>query len=366
MGPLSIPVQEAGQKALSLRAYPGQITPNDFFAPAERTRELCGRLVNADPEKIAFVTTTAAGCAIIANNMQPRSGQNVVMLADQFPSNVYAWRNWQAQGVQMRHVSAPQASLVASGSTASRAAQWNKAILAAIDADTALVAVEQAHWTDGTLFDLEAIGKRCREVGAVYVIDATQTVGAMPLNVQAIQPDALIVHSYKAMLSNYGLGFVVLSDRFADGAPIDESWLMRANSEDFSRLLDYQDGYAAGMRRFDTSLRANPSLIGMLQASCELLLQWQPARTREYLLGIERDFVGRMRAAGYQIADESERAANVFGIELPQGQDSRQIAADLAQRNIFVSVRGSAVRVSPHVYNDENDLATLADALLGT
>jgi len=364
MGPLARPVQKAGEDAIALRAYPAQISPDDFFTPADKVRKLCGQLVNADSEAIALVTTTATGCSIVANNIQPKSGQNVVMLDDQFPSNVYAWRNWRDQGVQMRHISAPKVDLVGSGATASRAAQWSAAILAAIDEDTALVALEQAHWTDGTLFDLEAIGKRCREVGAVYLIDATQTVGAMPFDFQAIKPDALIVHSYKAMLSNYGLGFVVLSDRFADGNPVDASWLTRANSEDFSRLLDYQDGYAPGMRRYDTSLRANPSLVGMLQASCELLLQWQPNRIREYLLDIERGFVDQMRASGYKIANEEDRAANIFGIELPDGLDSRQIAADLAARNIFVSVRGSAIRVSPHVYNDEKDLKLLASALL--
>ena len=188
----------------------------------------------------------------------------------------------------------------------------------------------------------------------------------MPLDVGAIKPDALIVHSYKSMLSNYGLGFVVLSDRFADGNPVDASWLNRNNSEDFSRLLDYQDGYAPGMRRYDTSSRANPSLVGMLHASCELLLQWQPTRIREYLLRIERDFVEQMRASGFQIANEEDRAANIFGIELPTGLDSREIAADLAARNIFVSVRGSAVRVSPHVYNDKDDLKRLASALSGS
>ena len=363
MGPLPRLVEQAGVAALTARASPIGLTPKDFFEPAERTRRLCARLVNADPERVAFVPTAAYAMAIVAKNLRPRSGQNVVMLGDMFPSNVYAWRNWRADNVEMRTVLAPAAPWSSQSIGASRAALWNDSIVRAIDADTALVAVEPAHWTDGTLFDLERIGGRCREVGAAFVVDATQTVGAMPFDVQRVQPDALVVHSYKSMLSNYGLGFAVFSDRFLDASPLEESWLMRSGSENFARLVDYEDRYAQGMRRFDTSLRANPTLIAMLEAACRLLIDWQPGRVRDYLLQIERRSVERMRSLGFEVADEAERCANLFGVKLPAGMDPEACRQHLARLQIHVAVRGNAVRVSPHVYNDEHDLAQLADAL---
>ena len=363
MGPLPRLVEQAGVAALTARASPIGLTPNDFFEPAERTRGLCARLVNADPERVAFVPTAAYAMAIVAKNLRPRSGQNVVMLGDMFPSNVYAWRNWRADNVEMRTVLAPAAPWSSQSIGASRAALWNDSIVRAIDADTALVAVEPAHWTDGTLFDLERIGGRCREVGAAFVVDATQTVGAMPFDVQRVQPDALVVHGYKSMLSNYGLGFAVFSDRFLDASPLEESWLMRSGSENFARLVDYEDCYAPGMRRFDTSLRANPILIAMLEAACRLLIEWQPGRVRDYLLKIERQSVDRMRSLGFEVADEAERCANLFGVKLPAGMDAEVCRQHLARLQIHVAVRGSAVRVSPHVYNDERDLEQLADAL---
>lgn len=363
MGPLARPVQDAGAQALARRAVPFGITAADFFVPADRVRALCAQLINADAEQLAFVTTAAAGTAIVAKNVVPRAGQNVVMLGDMFPSNVYPWRNWRAQQVEMRMVAAPDAPWTAPSAADTRAARWNDAVLQAIDTNTVLVAVEPAHWTDGTLFDLERIGARCRQVGAVFVIDATQTAGAMPLDVQRIRPDALVVHCYKSMLCNYGLGFMVLGERFTDASPLDESWLMRAGSDNFASLVDYQDSYASGMRRFDTSLRANPTLIGMLEASCRLLLEWQPARIRDYLLTIERRPVERLRALGFEVADEAHRCANLFGIKLPAGLAPETCRQHLAQQQIHVSVRGTAVRVSPHVYNDEADLDRLVDAL---
>ncbi len=364
MGPLPIAVQQAGAAALAFRAAPWTLTADDFFAPAERTRSLCAQLVQADPEQLAFITTVAAGMAIVAQNLHPKPGQNVVLLGEQFPSNVYPWRAWRDKGVSLRMVAAPRAPSCDSAELRQRALGWRAALLQAIDADTALVAVEQAHWTDGTLFDLEAVAQRCRAVGAALVIDGTQTVGAMPLDVSRIQPDALVVHSYKAGLSNYGLGFAVLGPRFAQGRPLDESWLMREGSENFARLVDYQDRYAAGMRRYDTSLRANPGLIGMLEAACTLLLQWDPAATRDHLLAITRPAVQRLREAGFGIADEALRAANIFGIALPAGLEPEAVRQALAARRIHVSVRGNSVRVSPHRHNDEADLMRLADALL--
>ncbi len=364
MGPIPVPAQRAAEAALARRAFPLAITPDDFFAPAERTRALLAGLVRTDPERVAFVTTAAQGFAIVANNLAPRAGANVVLLGDQFPSNVYPWREWRDQGVTLRTVSAPDGPWRASPGHASRATRWNEALLGAVDADTMLVALEQAHWTDGTLFDLAAIGARCKEVGAAFVIDATQTAGAMPLDFDTLGLDALVVHCYKSMLSQYGLGFVALGDRFADGRPVDQSWLMRMGSEDFSGLLDYQDRYAPGMRRYDTSLRANPVLIATLEASAGLLAEWQPARIRDYLLEIARPSVARLVDAGFEIADEADRAANIFGIGLPAGMTARETRAALAERNIHVSVRGSAVRVAPHVYSSPEDFEALAGALL--
>ncbi|MFO1270759.1 MAG: aminotransferase class V-fold PLP-dependent enzyme [Rubrivivax sp.] len=364
MGAMPRAVLEAGHRAVDLRALPAAITPADFFAPAERVRGLCAALVRSDPERVALVTTVAAGMAVVAANLSPRAGQNVVMLGDQFPSNVYPWRRWREQGVAMRSVAAPAGDARDPAGWRRRCEAWHDALEAAIDRDTVLVALEPAHWTDGTRFDLDRLARRARAVGAAFVVDATQVAGVMPLDAGALRPDALVVHGYKSMLANYGLGFAVFGERFADGLPSDESWLMRRGSEDFARLVDYQEDYAPGMRRYDTSTRSNPILIGMLEAACRLLLEWQPARIEDYLRRVARPAVELLRALGFGVADEDLRAANLFGIALPPGLAPEAVRQALAARRIHVSVRGSAVRVSPHVCNDEADLLRLAEALV--
>jgi selenocysteine lyase/cysteine desulfurase len=359
MGPLAIPVQQAGEQALKWRAFPVTVTPTDFFSHADKVRSLCAKLVNADPQSVALIPNAAAGINIAAHNIQLKAGQNIVLLGEQFPSNVYPWFNFRDQGIEVKFAQPP-----ALPPGPGRCALWNQTLLDCINANTAVVSVEQAHWTDGTLFDLVQLRQACDKVGALLIIDATQTVGAHPFDCALIKPDLLVVHSYKSMLSNYGLGFAVVGSRLINGKPQEESWLMRKGAEDFSKLIDYQDDYAAGARRFDTSLRANPVLISMLKTSCELLLQWQAQRIREYLLRIETPVVSKLRAAGFTIADDNDRAANIFGIGLRKGMTTDAVRTHLAAHKIIVSVRGSSLRVSPHVYNTEADLQRLADALL--
>ena len=299
MGPLPILVERAGIDAIAARSNPMGMSARDFFEPAERVRLLCAQLVNADPERISFVPT---GLLRDCNRCEESA-------AAKRAKRRHAGRTLSEQCLRVAQTGEPMGSncepcrrQMPPGSTASsgksRAALWNEALIRAIDKQTLLVAVEPAHWTDGTLFDLERIGQRTREVGAALVVDATQVAGAMPIDAQRIQADALVVHSYKSMLSNYGLGFTVFGDRFLDASPIEESWLMRAGSDNFARLVDYEDDYAAGMRRFDSSLRANPMLIAMLEAACRLLIEWQPARVRDYLLKIERKVSGANSFAG--------------------------------------------------------------------
>jgi selenocysteine lyase/cysteine desulfurase len=368
MGPLPIATLEAGQSALEMRACPTTIQPQDFFVHADRVRERCAKLVNTSSDSIAFISTAAYGIATVAKNISFSAGQNIVILAEQFPSNVYTWRNLQTLGVQIRTVARPvntekSVNKEKSDQGNSESQNWSDAVIAAIDGNTALVAVETAHWTDGTLFDIARIGAAAHGVGAWMLVDGTQTVGAQPFDFSNANTDALIVHSYKSMLCNYGLGFAAFSQRMRDASPLEESWLLRKGSEDFSRLVDYQDEYAPGMRRFDTSTRANPSLILMLDQSTRLLGEWQPTRIREYTLSIARKFVASAQHHGYSIEEESNRAGNIFGIRPPNGTDLNAIRVKLAEQKIYVSVRGSAIRISPHVYNHEGDFARLAEVL---
>jgi selenocysteine lyase/cysteine desulfurase len=358
LSPLAKPVEAAGVAALELRRNPTNIRAEHFFIDSDRARGLFARLVNApDPSRVAIVPSVSYGMAIVARNLALRAGQNVVVAHAQFPSNVYGWRRLCAEtGAELRAVQPPSAS-------AGRGEGWNARLMEAIDADTTLVALGNVHWADGTRFDLERIGARAREVGALLVIDGTQSIGAMPFDLQRIQPDALVCAAYKHMMGPYGLGLAWLGPRFDGGRPLEETWLGRRGSEDFSGLVDYVDDYQPGALRYDMGERSSFTLMPMLIAAIELLLEWTPSAVQAYCRGLLADAVDEARALGYVVEDEAWRGWHMFGLRLPERVDAARLQALLRERRVTVSVRGDAVRVSPNVYSEPADVAALMDAL---
>ncbi len=356
IGPLPRRVEDAGVAELRRKACPTSITARDFFEPAEQARRLCAQLVGADAEHIALVPSVAYAVAGVAAQVTPRRGGNVVLPQAQFPSTVHAWTRWREHGVEVRFVPPPP-------DAEPRAAGWSRRLAEAIDPDTLVVAVDTVHWTDGTRFDLATIGARAREVGAVFIVDATQSAGADPVDAAAIGADLLVAHGYKAMLAGHGLGFACYSERMLGLRPLEDNWLMRRGAEDFARLVDYRDDYAAGARRFDGGSRASPVLPRMLAEAVRMLLDWDPAAIQRHCARISRGLQEDARALGLSLAPAGERAANIFGLRLPAGVDAEHLRSTLAQARVHVSIRGDAIRISPHVYNDEADLAALSAAL---
>ncbi len=358
MSPISVAVETAGMTGVARKRVPSRIAASDFFNESDRARGLFARLVNApDPSRVAIVPSASYGLAIAARNLPVAAGQHIVVTHEQFPANVHAWRRLaRDQGVEVRAVAPPE---VVEG----RGRGWNTRLLEAIDADTAIVALGHVHWTDGTKFDLEAIGRRAREVGAALVIDGTQSVGAMPFDVQAIQPDALVCATYKWLMGPYSMGFAYLGPRFDAGTPLEETWIGRAGSENFKELVNYRDDYQPGAVRYDVGERSNFALMPMATAALEQVLDWQPARVQEYCTALTADLFERVRARGYTVEAPEFRGAHLFGLRAPAGTDITAVGERLRERKVFVSLRGSALRVAPHVYNDGRDIEALLDAL---
>lgn len=358
MSPLARPVEEAGVAALLRRRDPSPITPADFFTGADRARALFAELIGADdPGRVALVPAASYGIATVARNVSVSRGQNVVLVGEQFPSNVYSWRRLCAErSATVRTVGAPE-------SEKGRGDAWNERLLEAIDRDTAVVALEHVHWADGTRFDLEAAGARAREVGAALVVDATQSMGALPFDVARIRPDAVVSASYKTMFGPHGLGVAGYGPRFDGGMPLEETWLGRAGSEDFAGLVAYRDEYQPGAARYDMGGRSSLSLMPMLIAAMELLLSWKVERVQAYCAALMADPVRRAQELGYGVEDERWRVWHLLGLRLPRGVAAERVHAAMRERRVSVSVRGSALRVAPSVYNEAADTDALLDGL---
>lgn len=359
MAPLLSSVEKAGIRGLRLKRNPSDVAPSDFFEQSSHVRRSFAAMIHcAQENRVAIIPSVSYGMATVAKNILIEKHQRIVVAAEQFPSNYYSWK---------RLADENGASVVAVGPPSEpegRASKWNERILEAIGPATRIVAISHVHWADGTKFDLREIRKRTREVGALLIVDGTQSVGALPFDVRDIDPDALVVAGYKWLLGPYGIGVAYFGKEFDNGIPLEENWINRINSEDFGGLVNYRDDYQEGSLRYEVGEHSNFILIPMLLKAMEQLNRWGPANIQEYCRNISAEAIKELSENGYWIEDEAFRGHHLFGIRIPQGRDLVRLKQSLLKKNISVSFRGDAIRVSPNVYNTPEEMHRLAKVLL--
>ncbi len=362
MSPLPRSVEAAGIRGIRRKRVPSRIGSEDFFQECDALRTRFARLVGSgESDRVALLPAVSYGVAVVAKNAGSLQGRNVVVVRDQFPGNVYAWMEAaRSDGGELRIVDSPGPSAGHPG----RGAGWTQRVLEAVDQDTAVVAMAPVHWTDGTRFDLEAVGHRCREVGALFVVDGTQWVGAAPFSVDRVRPDALICAGYKWLLGPYSLAAGYFGARFDQGIPLEAGWITRAGSRDFASLVNYTDEYAPGAVRYDVGERSNFILVPMLLEALRLVEAWSPERVERHCRGLTDLMARPLAERGFGVEEREWRAPHILGLTLPPEMDGNETRRTLEARRVQVSLRGSAVRVSPYLYNEPSDVEALVEGLM--
>lgn len=356
MSPLMHQVQKAGQQGIAAKGRPWSTTPADFFTTSERTRTLFARLINSSVDEIAIIPSVSYGITLAAVNLPLSPGGHVLCLEEQFPSNIYPWmQRARDTGGQLRTIARSDALI--SGHT-----DWTGALISAINDDTQIVAIPNCHWTDGALIDLEAVGRKARSHGAALVLDITQSGGVLPFDVQAVQPDFVVCATYKWLLGPYGLGFVYAAPKWHQGRALEEGWINRSGSENFARLVDYQDEYQPGARRFDMGERSSFQLMPMAEAALAQILQWGVENIQASLAELTSQIENRAVALGLSAPPARLRAGHYLGLGFG-GPPPEDLLPRLAEKQIYASVRGDSMRITPHLYNNSHDIDRLISAL---
>ena len=355
--PLLNEAQDLGIAGLRRQIAPLSLGPEEFTRQSEELRGAVATLINAHPDQVAITPSVSYGVAIAAHNLRLRRGQNVVSMAEEFPSDVYAWmERCRKDGGELRSVPRPD-------EMARVSSLWNERLLDAIDGQTAVVNVSSVHWTDGVRFDLEAIGKRAREVGAVFVVDGTQSIGAAEFDFARIQPDLLVCAGYKWLLGPYQIGFAVVGERLMDAEPFEYHWSNRAGSHDITGTA-YRQEYEKGARRFDVGEHTNYITVPMLTEGARQAKAWGWEAIQNYCTTLGRPLAQLLEDERFLAAPASERIAHIIGIRLADPSRIPAVMQALADRQVRVSQRGQSIRISPHVYNSSRDIDALMDGLM--
>lgn len=351
MGPLSQRVLTAGQEGLAQKAHPWNITPEDFFTSIEEVRPLFGQIIGGDSEGVALVPSVSYGMALAAANLPISTDSEIVVLAEQFPSNYYVWQELARRSdAVLKCVDRP-----ANGA-------WTEALLEAVGPACDIIAVPPCHWTDGTIIDLEKVGERARQVGAALVVDGCQAIGALPVDVGRVEPDFIVTGAYKWLLGPYSQALLWVAPRWRTGSPLEHNWIIRANSRDFAGLVNYSDEFASGARRYDAGEVSNFALVPATLTALRQTLEWGVESVHQTLSQLTDRLAAGAVELGLGVAPKPHRAGHMIGLRLT-GQDPKAIAAALAAARIHVSVRVDSIRVAPHLYNDQNDIDRCLEVL---
>jgi selenocysteine lyase/cysteine desulfurase len=338
--------------AAASKSRPWERMAEDFFADAETVRGLAAGLFGGGADGWAVIPAASYGLSAAARMVEPtlEVGDSILVMEEGFPSNVLPWRRVAAQvGAQLVTVAMPKDQ------------DWTAALLKEIGKGAAVVAVESCHWTNGAGLDLPRIAEACRAAGAVLALDATQALGAVPFDLDAVRPDFLVAAGYKWLLCPYGVGLMYVAERWREARPLEETWLARRGAEDFAGLVRPSDGYVSGARRFDGGETCTTALPGAI-AALEQLSAWSVAGVADSLAMINQRVAAEVEALGFRLPPAEHRCPHMFGAVLPEGF-SGDLVSGLRRRGVFVSQRGASIRVSPHLHITEADIDQLVEAL---
>lgn len=367
---------DALNEVVRRKSMPWTVGSDYYFEPPRRVRELAARIYGGSTHEddLAIVPSVSYAIATAAHNVPLSRGQEVVVLDEQFPSNVYSWRR-KAADAGGRVVTCGQgvdlfADSLADGTGGDGTTALTAAVLDAIGPSTGVVSLPNVRWSDGAALDLVAIAARTREVGASLVLDLTQSMGVMPHELDAIAPDFACTAGYKWLLGPFGCGFLYVSPQYqAEGVPLEETWLGREGSTNFARLADYTDAYSVGAARFSAGESPNIHVMPLMEAALQQMATWGAGRIQARLSAYNDQLAEAVLALdlGMKVLPTSQRCGHYLTMRLPEGLGGKDatdaLVARMAASGVHVSVRGSNMRVTPHVYNDEEDAARFLEVL---
>ncbi len=359
--PMSKAVEAAAHQAIMKMANPISLKANDFFDYAQTVREDFSTLINAqDADRIAIIPSASYGLSTVAANLHRKSdlkpGDEILIIDQEFPNDYYCFERV-AKELELTIKTIKKPAGIKIGKI------WNEAILNAISDTTAILVIAQVHWIYGTIFDLESISKKCKSTGTLLVIDATQSLGAMPFDVQSIQPDAVLAGSYKSLQGAYQVGFAYYGDFFDDGVPIEESWMNRLESDQFHKLIDHQPCYRPKAQRYNVGQFSNFTNLPISGTALKEILEWTPGAIQAYCNDLLSPFISKFEILGCKLEDDDYRAAHLFGITLEENTNISYAQEVLIKNNVIVAIRGNSIRVSLNVYNTTDDVRALFNAL---
>lgn len=348
-GPFPRVTAERIERAIELETNPARLEASHFFELRERIRARLAGLVGAQADELALVGSATQGIGIVATGLDFRPGDEVVISSANFPSNLFTWINLRRLGVRVHVLKTEHGAITVED------------IAAVMNSRTRLLALDWVSYSSGVKANLAAFGELAHRHGAIFVVDGTQGVGAIELDLHALPVDVLTAAAYKWLLAPYGTGFLYLKPEVQNQLDLKVvSWLAVEGSEDFDALPAEEFAVTKTARRFD--ILAFMNMFG-LDASLEFVERVGVRTINQHCTRLLDRLAEGLLKRGYTLSvNDPQRRSTILCFRDRSPETTAALYQELKSRRISVSLRHGMIRVSPHLYNDEADIDRLLAA----
>lgn len=342
-----------GEAAQALRDYADDIESHggthwpQWFGQLAEVKQGLANLIGAKPGSIALMRNTAEGIGTVAEGFDWREGENVVLPAAEFPSNLFPWRNLESRGVECRTVASDDGVVDLAK------------IDAACDSKTRIIACSWVGWATGFRVDLAGLCEIAERRGCRLLIDGIQAVGMQPLDVSQTPIDFLAGEGRKWLLGPEGLGYLyVRPDAVESLRPTRVGWASMKQENVFGDDFAFHDNAA----RFESGMQALP-LVAALNASLQTLAPQSVADRAAYLDELCGYAAERLRSIDGNVASIRGDHASAIVTARFDASDPERLRKHCWDANVIFSARGGGIRFSPHAYNTQEDIDHAASVL---
>jgi cysteine desulfurase/selenocysteine lyase len=345
ISPLPAPVTEAIQQWLVEAGERAGTIWGQWVRRVEKTRNLLAQLIGASAAEIALLPNTSVGIGMIAEGLPWKTGDSVVLLSNEFPSNQYPWWNLQSRGVEIRSVPTDFAVDL-------------DAVFSACDETTRVISLSWVGYASGWRVDIEQLVRRAHDSGIAVVLDAIQGLGVIPIDVNKVPIDFMAAGGHKWLMGPESAGMLYIrKDRLDTLRPTGVGWKSVKKKYDYANI---DQDWIASAARFEGGTQNISGLIG-LGASVATLLELgagpDGSDVFDRILEVADYACERIESAGGTVISDlaAEHRSSIISFEFPNS-DSPNIQKQLFKANVVISQRAGRLRISPHAYNNQDDI----------
>lgn len=354
-GPFPRVTAERIRQAIELKNFPYRLQAPDYFDLPDRVRTLFARIIRADPDEIAVTNSATHGIGAVANGLDLKPGDEVIVSSGNFPANLFTWLYLRERGVTV-HVLHPESGF-----------PTPEDVAAAVTPRTRVAAFDYVSYTNGCRIDVPGIKEKlvAQNQDALLVLDATQACGAFPIDVAKFPADVVASPGYKWLLGPYGTGFAFFRQSIQSRLkPTTINWVSVKGAQNFHALPTDKFTLMSGARVFDVPETANFLNLHALEASLEYVLGVGVLRIQDHCMALLDRMIEGLREHGYQLNASAEppHRSTILTFRASSLEATERLFQELKQRQILVSLRHDWIRVSPHLYNSLEHAERLLEA----